>query len=143
MLEHPAWSLGLHMSTKRRCELAKTAGLINPVRQALDDLALGQLSPEQIVAWSIFTELGRLIARARRDAVSQEAATRMADMMQTVLSERSIDEDRLVLLNQDFVRLATRIRVTPAVEVDRHIATLSIMARLKSPLLSWGQGSEK
>jgi len=126
------------MSTKRRCELAKTAGLINPVRQALDGLALGKLSPEQIVAWSIFAELGRLIARARRDVVSQEAATRMADTMQAVLSERGIDEDRLVMLNRDFVRLATRIRVTSSAEIDRHIATLSIMARLKSPLLPWG-----
>lgn len=131
------------MSTKRRCELAKTAGLISPVRQALDDLALGQLSPEQVVAWSIFTELGRLVARARRDVASQEAATRMADTMQAVLSERGIDEDKLVMLNQDFVRLATRIRVTPSAEIDRHIATLSIMARLKSPLLSWGQDNEK
>ena len=131
------------MSTKRRRDPNKTAGLINPARQALDALALGQLSPEQIVAWSVFTELGRLVARTRRDVASQEAAMRMADTMQAVLSERGIDEDRLVMLNQDFVRLAARIRVTPSTELDRHIATWSIMARLKSPLLSWGQGSEK
>lgn len=131
------------MSNKGWRDPAKTAGLINPARQALDALALGQLSPEQIVAWSVFAELGRLIARAKKDVTSQEAATRMSGTMQCVLTERGIDEDRLAMLNRDFLRLATRIRMTPSAELDRHIATLSIMARLKSPLLSWGQGNEK
>jgi hypothetical protein len=131
------------MSNKLRRDPAKTAGFIHPVRQALDALALGKVSPEHVVAWSIFAELGRLIARARKDVVSQEAAARMAGMMQDVLAECGIDEDSLVILNRDFVRLAARIRMTPAAEIDRHIITLSIMARLKSPLLSWERSSEK
>jgi hypothetical protein len=131
------------MSNKLRRDPAKTAGLIHPVRQALDALALGRVSPEHIVAWSIFAELGRLISRARKDAAGQEAAARIVHTMQGVLAECGIDEDRLVMLKQDFVRLATRIRMTPAAEIDRHIITLSIMARLKSPLLSWERSSEK
>lgn len=121
----------------------KIARLIGPARAALDALAGGQITPEQVVDWLVFAELGRLIAGSRKSIADQEAARRMSIMLRSVLAEREIDEDKLLLLNRDYLRIAARVSRTPAAKLDGHIETLSIMARLKSPLLSWEQSREE